>query len=165
MRRTTDEDLVPAGEDARDPRRRTRSWSFAARQGRAPSDNALLRSLDPAAGAPAHPPEGRTAPAGRIGSDASSSKDGAPRRPTVGRLGENTLLELIGSLERLPFLAIEPSLLCALRVNHRAGFVLSQVDGASNVQMILDVSPMRKLETLRILYQLIEQGIIDTRDA
>ena len=50
-----------------------------------------------------------------------------------------------------------------LSIDHRAGFVLSLVDGVSSLEMILDVSGMPTLDALRILYELMQQRIISFR--
>ncbi|CAN5920246.1 hypothetical protein BH11MYX4_BH11MYX4_52040 [soil metagenome] len=50
-----------------------------------------------------------------------------------------------------------------LTIDHRAGFVLSLVDGVSSLEMILDVSGMPELDALRILSELAQQRIIAFR--
>ncbi len=144
MRKIKDCEAAPPAPESGVVRQRpghTTPWSFGARKGRPPSHNALLRSLDPS-----------VANAAR-----SARADGA--EPATAQ----SILDLIGPLEGVPFLSIEPSILCAMHLDHRAGFVLSHVDGISSVQAILDVSGMRRLETVGILHRLIEQGIITLR--
>jgi DNA-binding IclR family transcriptional regulator len=48
-------------------------------------------------------------------------------------------------------------------MDHRAGFVLSLVDGVSAVEAILDVCGMPRAEALRILHELIDIGAIALR--
>jgi hypothetical protein len=50
-----------------------------------------------------------------------------------------------------------------LSIDHKAGFVLSLVDGVSSLEMIIDVSGMPELDTLRILSELAQQRIISVR--
>jgi hypothetical protein len=50
-----------------------------------------------------------------------------------------------------------------LSIDHKAGFVLSLVDGVSSLEMIIDVSGMPELDTLRILSELAQQRIISLR--
>jgi hypothetical protein len=69
----------------------------------------------------------------------------------------------IGSLERVPQVAIPAEQLRWLSLDHRAGFVLSLIDGFSNVEMILDISGMAHFDALRILCELQEQKIIAVR--
>lgn len=48
----------------------------------------------------------------------------------------------------------------SLSLDHRAGFLLSCIDGYSSIDEILDVSGMQPLEALRILYELIQADVI-----
>jgi hypothetical protein len=70
----------------------------------------------------------------------------------------------IGSLQRVPVVEVARDQLRWLSIDHRAGFVLSLVDGISSLEMILDVSGMPSLDALRILFELLEQRIISFRD-
>ncbi len=69
----------------------------------------------------------------------------------------------IGSLERVPFVAVPQEQLRWLSLDHRAGFVLSHVDGNCSLEQILDVSGMPPLDALRILYELLQQRVIGFR--
>lgn len=69
----------------------------------------------------------------------------------------------IGPLERVPFIAVPPEQLRWLNIDHRAGFVLSHVDGNCSLEQILDVSGMPTLDALRILYELLQQRVIGFR--
>ena len=66
----------------------------------------------------------------------------------------------MGPLDRIPVVTVAPAQLRWLSIDHRAGFVLSHVDGALSLEMILDVSGMAPLDCLRILYELVQQRII-----
>ncbi|MFO0568677.1 MAG: hypothetical protein U0263_23650 [Polyangiaceae bacterium] len=66
----------------------------------------------------------------------------------------------LGSLDEPVHVAIPPDQVRWLSLDHRAGFLLSMVDGYSTVEEILDVCGMPRLEALRILYTLLEQQII-----
>jgi hypothetical protein len=50
-----------------------------------------------------------------------------------------------------------------LSIDHRAGFLLSHVDGVSSLEMILDVSGMPLLDALKILAELQQQRVISFR--
>jgi hypothetical protein len=50
-----------------------------------------------------------------------------------------------------------------LSIDHRAGFLLSHVDGVSSLEMILDVSGMPTLDALKILCELAQQRVISFR--
>lgn len=69
----------------------------------------------------------------------------------------------IGPLERVPFVAVPAEQLRWLSLDHRAGFVLSHVDGNCSLEQILDVSGMPPLDALRILYELLQQRVIGFR--
>jgi hypothetical protein len=47
-----------------------------------------------------------------------------------------------------------------LSLDHRAGFLLSLVDGSSTIEELLDISGMPRLDALRILYGLLDQRVI-----
>ena len=73
---------------------------------------------------------------------------------------EDALLRRLGSLEWVPTLAVDQNELRALAVAHRAAFLLSQVDGVSTIEMILDISGMPRADGLRFVIGFLEQGII-----
>jgi len=69
----------------------------------------------------------------------------------------------IGPLDRVPLVMVARDQMRWLSIDHRAGFVLSLVDGVSSLEMILDVSGMPSLDALRILSELAQQRIISFR--
>jgi hypothetical protein len=69
----------------------------------------------------------------------------------------------IGSLDRVPFVAVPREQLRWLNIDHRSGFVLSHIDGNCSLEQILDVSGMPTLDALRILYELLQQRVIAFR--
>lgn len=69
----------------------------------------------------------------------------------------------IGPMDRVPVLMVAQNQLKWLSIDHRAGFVLSHIDGTSSLEMILDVSGMASLDCLRILFELVQQRIISFR--
>jgi hypothetical protein len=69
----------------------------------------------------------------------------------------------IGPLDRVPVVLVPHHQMRWLSIDHRAGFVLSHIDGTSSVEMILDVSGMPKLDALKILNELVQQRIISFR--
>jgi hypothetical protein len=69
----------------------------------------------------------------------------------------------IGPLDGVPVVMVPRDQLRWLSIDHKAGFVLSLVDGVSNLEMIIDVSGMPELDTLRILSELAQQRIISLR--
>jgi hypothetical protein len=67
-----------------------------------------------------------------------------------------------GNLGATPVVLLPPDQLVWQDLDHRAGFILSQVDGASRFQDILLISGMDRLDTMRILAQLVQDGVIGT---
>jgi hypothetical protein len=108
--------------------------------------------------APSPPPpaidDGRTAP------DAPEAPDAPDALEHTEPLGEMALLERLGPLEQVPRLTLPPSKLRSLRVNNRAAFLLSQVDGVCTMETILDISAMPRLDALRFLAWFVEQGVV-----
>jgi hypothetical protein len=69
----------------------------------------------------------------------------------------------LGSFDRTPFVALAAAQIDGLAIDHRAGFLLSLVDGSSPIESILDVSGMPRLDALRILNELVHRGVIAFR--
>jgi hypothetical protein len=70
-------------------------------------------------------------------------------------------LERLGAADHVPRLAMQRSALTGLSLDHKAGFLLSCVDGGSTVEEIIDVSAMPRLDAVRLLYELLQEGIIE----
>lgn len=64
------------------------------------------------------------------------------------------------ALERVPSTAIGGPPIHDLRLDHRAGFILSLVDGMSPVSTILDMCPLPRPEALAVIFGLVEDRII-----
>ena len=62
----------------------------------------------------------------------------------------------------VPTLSMPPDRIRDAQLDHRAGFILSHVDGISDVETILDVSGMPEADVMRILRDLATKGIIRT---
>jgi hypothetical protein len=84
--------------------------------------------------------------------------------------GENcrTVLEQmyaarLGPLDRIPMVVVPRTQMRWLSMDHRAGFILSLIDGSSSVDLILDVGGMPRLDALRILHELVRQRIVAFR--
>jgi hypothetical protein len=81
------------------------------------------------------------------------------------RMMEKEYLERIGgSVGSVPLLAISIQELQRHALDHRAGFVVSRVDGESSIEALLDVGAMPRLEALRIIAQLVEAGVLRLTD-
>jgi hypothetical protein len=66
----------------------------------------------------------------------------------------------LGSLGQRVRVAVRGDQIRWLSLDHRAGFVLSLIDGSSTVEEVLDISGMNRLDALRILYTLYDQRVI-----
>ena len=66
----------------------------------------------------------------------------------------------LGDLQQTPKTKVHSSELVWLNLDHRAGFVLSLVDGTVSYDELFALSGMPKLETARVVAQLIRDGII-----
>jgi len=69
-------------------------------------------------------------------------------------------LARLGSLAQIVQVALSGDEIRWLSLDHRAGFLLSLIDGASSIETLLDISGMPRLEALRILYGLLDQRVI-----
>ena len=91
--------------------------------------------------------------------DASSQRALELKEILEGEL-ERANANRLGSLSSTPTLAISMGDMAQLDLDHRAGFLLSQIDGMLTFEDILDMSAMSRLETLTLLADLYEQDII-----
>ncbi|HEU4578189.1 MAG TPA: hypothetical protein VFS67_08045 [Polyangiaceae bacterium] len=66
----------------------------------------------------------------------------------------------IGPLDQVISVVVSPEEVQWLSLDHRAGFLLSLVDGMSTVDEILDISGMTRLDALKILHDLAEQQVV-----
>ena len=77
---------------------------------------------------------------------------------------ESTLLRMyeskIGDMTRVPRPLVPPDEVIWMNMHHRAGFILSQVDGTLSYEDLLEVSGMDRFDTVRIVADLVSTGII-----
>lgn len=66
----------------------------------------------------------------------------------------------LSGLHRVPRIVMGPDQIRWLSLDHRAGFLLSMVDGVSSIDDLLDVSGMQRVDALRILRDLLDQKVI-----
>jgi hypothetical protein len=66
----------------------------------------------------------------------------------------------LGGVGRVPQVAVAVEQLPWLSLDHRAGFLLSLVDGRSSFEEVLDMSGMPPIEALRLLLELLQQNVI-----
>jgi hypothetical protein len=73
---------------------------------------------------------------------------------------EDTYFATLGGPTGVPRITLPPARMKELPLSPHAAFVLSQIDGACSVDDILDISTLGRLDTLQILYDLAQQGVI-----
>jgi tetratricopeptide (TPR) repeat protein len=80
------------------------------------------------------------------------------------RQNESTLVAMyeskLGPLTAVPRLAIKPEEILWLNLDHRAGFLLAQIDGAIDYDSLFALSGLPRLDTAKILATLIQDGVI-----
>lgn len=78
-----------------------------------------------------------------------------------------TLLQMyesrLGSRDGIPEVVMKPDEVIWLGLDHRAGFVLAQIDGVVNYDDLYAVCGMEPVDTARVLAQLLEQKVIRTK--
>jgi hypothetical protein len=96
------------------------------------------------------------------------AQDLAPEDPRVEMLrdrSEHTLMAMLeaklGDLRRVPRVRLKPDDIIWLNLDHRAGFVLAQIDGTVSYDDLFSLSGMTRLDTARILAQLLDEGVIN----
>ncbi len=77
---------------------------------------------------------------------------------------EGTLLgsyeSKLGGMEHYPRVILKQDEIIWLNLDHRAGFVLAQIDGTVTYDDLFAICGMSRLDTARILAQLVEEGVI-----
>ncbi|MEL6188570.1 MAG: hypothetical protein AAFU79_28450, partial [Myxococcota bacterium] len=71
----------------------------------------------------------------------------------------------IGPLDQIPEVLVSSEEIIWLNLNHRAGFILSQVDGTVSYDDLISLSGMPRLDTVRILTELLDQRVIGVGSA
>jgi hypothetical protein len=67
----------------------------------------------------------------------------------------------LGGRRGIPRVAMGTEEIRWLSLDHRAGFLLSSIDGSMTVEEVLDVASMPELDALRIMFELRNQGAIE----
>jgi len=73
---------------------------------------------------------------------------------------EKMYITHIGSLHHVPVVLVARDQVRWLTIDHRAGFLMSVIDGVSDVETVLDVCGMPRFDALRILSELTQQRIV-----
>ncbi|MCP3101270.1 hypothetical protein LZ198_20560 [Myxococcus sp. K15C18031901] len=89
---------------------------------------------------------------------------GDPRVEALRLRSERMLMAMLesklGDLGRVPRVRLQPDDVIWLNLDHRAGFVLAQIDGGVTYEDLFALSGMTRLDTARILAQLLDEGVI-----
>jgi tetratricopeptide (TPR) repeat protein len=77
---------------------------------------------------------------------------------------EGTLLSMyesrLGPLDAAPTIRLAPEDVLWLNLDHRAGFLLAQIDGTVSWEDLFTLSGLTRLETARILARLVDGGVV-----
>src|SRR5437764_232866 len=66
----------------------------------------------------------------------------------------------MGAMDARPRTAIPPDEIIWLNLDPRAGFVLAQIDGEGSFEDLYAICGLKRLDTARILCELLEQGVV-----
>ncbi|MFN2549901.1 MAG: hypothetical protein ABR567_20955 [Myxococcales bacterium] len=69
----------------------------------------------------------------------------------------------IGTMDARPRIAIPPDEIIWLNLDPRAGFVLAQIDGEVSFDDLYAICGLKRLDTARILCQLLEEGVVQVQ--
>jgi hypothetical protein len=90
-----------------------------------------------------------------------------PQNPQALKLRDECTAELtrlfearLGGLAQRPRVLLKPDEIRWLDLDPRAGFVLAQIDGAVSYEDLYDICGLQRLDTVRILAQLVEEKVI-----
>ena len=81
-------------------------------------------------------------------------------RPTMGAMGDEAWAR---SVSGAPAVVLPAEQIKRLPLDHRAGFVLSLMDGSLDLETLVDLSMMVRQEVLRLVRDLYESGVIEFR--
>ena len=66
----------------------------------------------------------------------------------------------LGAMHRVPRVVLPPDEIIWLNLDPRAGFVLAQIDGTVSFEDLYAICGLQRLDTARILSQLLEEGVV-----
>ena len=71
----------------------------------------------------------------------------------------------LGAMDRVPRVVLPPDEIIWLNLDPRAGFVLAQIDGGVTFEDLYAICGLQRLDTARILSQLLEEGVVSVDGA
>jgi hypothetical protein len=93
----------------------------------------------------------------------SSSGPPPPQRSAPAITARSTPPVELGALDRMPIVLLRPAELATLGLDHRAGFMLTFIDGTSTLDDILDACGLPRADALQILGDLLQRKVIAIR--
>ncbi|HWE22356.1 MAG TPA: hypothetical protein VG496_00320 [Myxococcales bacterium] len=66
----------------------------------------------------------------------------------------------LGAMQRVPRVVLPPDEIIWLNLDPRAGFVLAQIDGTVSFEDLYAICGLQRIDTARILSQLLEEGVV-----
>gem|GEM_PF-1822008 len=106
-------------------------------------------------------PDAPGPPAGAVPDLTARSEVRLVTRPKMGPI--TTDEAWARTVSGAPTVVMAPAALKRLPLDHRAGFVLSLMDGVLDLATLADVSGMPREEVLRVVRDLYESGVVDFR--
>ncbi len=82
---------------------------------------------------------------------------------TCDRILEQAVMSRIGDLDRVPVVIMTDENIQWLALDHRAGFILSLMDGDTTLEELLDIAGMPHNDVLRVVGMLLDKGVISVR--
>lgn len=82
---------------------------------------------------------------------------------SCSRVLEQRVIGRVGDLSRTPTVLMTEEQIRWLSLDHRAGFLLSMIDGFTTLEELIDIAGMPRDDVLRVLGELIDQGVIGVR--
>jgi hypothetical protein len=77
---------------------------------------------------------------------------------------ERRLTKVLEPLDRVVVLRLALNDLRAAALDHRAGFLLSRIDGCTTLEDLLDVAAMPRFDALRLISDWVAQGFVTLED-
>ena len=88
------------------------------------------------------------------------AKSSPPESPACRQALERDCVSAIGSESAVLVVALSPEELRRFTLDNVSGFLLSVIDGTTNVETILDISGLPRLLALRHIRGLLDRGIV-----
>jgi hypothetical protein len=67
------------------------------------------------------------------------------------------------AMQGTPVVVMPAEVLMGLPLDHRAGYLISLIDGATDLDTVLEIAMMPREDALRLLRDLFESGVVDFR--